>query len=167
MYDLERIKKEFNEVCDAAGCPCISPIEINGRLSTTLGRVDSLNIGGYVTPLTVMFSKSLINSATDDDIRQIVLHEAAHYIVIMRTHEHHGHDEYFKSVCAEIGCTNDGATYMTECIKGNDATARYSIFCPHCGYLKGQGRMTSLLRNLSHYQCKKCGNDELYYIKNW
>ena len=167
MYDLARVKEEFNEVCDAAGCPCTVPIEINSRLSTTLGRVDSLNTGGYVTPLKVMFSKSLITTATDEDIRQIVLHEAAHYIAIMRTHEHHGHDSYFKDICAEIGCTNDGATYMTEAIKADDKLMRYSIYCPNCGYIKGQGRFTSLLRNLSQFECSKCGSDELSYIKNW
>lgn len=167
MYDLVRVKKEFNEVCDLAGCPCTVPVEINSRLSTTLGRVDSLNAGGYVTPLKVMFSKSLINTATDEDIRQIILHEAAHYIAIIRSHEHHGHDAYFKDICAEIGCTNDGATYMTEAIKADDKLMRYSIYCPNCGYLAGQGRFTSLLRNLEHCTCKRCGGDNLSYTKNW
>lgn len=167
MYDLARIQEEFHKVCEDAGTPCTVPIKLNGRLSSTLGRVDSLNTGGYVSPLEVMFSKLLISNADDEDIRQVILHEAAHYIVIMRTHEHHGHDEYFKNVCNEIGCVNDGATYMTDCLKSNEKTLKYAIYCPNCGFVGGRSRRTGAINNLSKYKCKICNSTELYYKQNW
>ena len=109
-YDLNRIKMEFNEVCRKAGTPCDVPIRLNGRLTRTLGRVfhqcDVTSGVWYSTH--VEFSKQLLETASDKSIRDVILHECAHFIVTARTGENHGHDAAFKKVCAEIGTTNDG-----------------------------------------------------------
>jgi predicted SprT family Zn-dependent metalloprotease len=166
MYDLERITKEFHEACEKAGHPCTIPIYINSRLSSTLARVDSNSKQGYVTPMRAYFSKAFIENGTDEDVRQVLLHEAAHYIVIMRTHTFHGHDEYFKAVCHEIGCKNDGATYQTEKIETGENMYKYAIYCPNCGYITSRARMCSVLRNIDRYTCPDCGAP-LYYEEKW
>lgn len=166
-YDLARVQKEFTEVCNKAGTQVTSPIELNGRLTRTLGRVISYGTKNYLNNSKVEFSKQLLATCSDDTIRDVIMHEAAHYIANDRTHINHGHDTYFKAVCAEIGTTNDGTVTQTERTVAASEIYKYTVSCPNCGPLGYYHRMSKTLKNISHCSCRKCGSHDLSVIQNY
>lgn len=163
MYDFERVKKEFIEAVESAGCKMNSPILQNGRLTRTLGRV--IYSGDFIN--RVEFSKLFLTTATDDTIRQVILHEAAHYIAAKRDGTRHGHDDYFKKICAELGCSNDKAKTAVELTVSKEKVYKYSIYCAKCGFIGGTHRYTKAFDHLEYCTCKKCGGSELSYVQNW
>lgn len=168
MYDISRIQKEFIDLCGGAGVSVSAPITLNGRLTRTLGRVIQENFNGVWKSTSVEFSKKFIETSTDENIKDVIAHEAAHYIVTARTGEYHGHDSFFKSVCAEIGTTNDGTTTKVERQQGAAALYKYSVYCETCEETVAEySRMCKTLKNISLCSCRKCGDSKLKIIQNW
>lgn len=167
-YDLNRVQKEFNEICQNAGTPCDVPIRLNGRLIRTLGRVhhELDKTSGIWYSTSVEFSKQLLETSTDNSIREVLLHEAAHYIVTARTGETHGHDAKFKAVCAEIGTHNDGISTVVE--RTVKVHSKYEIFCPTCNKTIGEySRMCKTIKYIELCTCKNCKCGNLKVIQNW
>ena len=171
MYTLEKVKNEYRKVCCDAGAKSVLdvPIVLNGRLTRTLGRVIQeydFSKDRYVST-KVEFSRQLIETATDKSIHDVIMHEAAHYIVTDRTGEVHGHDAVFKAVCAEIGTSNNQCATKVECTEEAKNLYKYSIYCPHCGKMVGgYSRMCKTIRNIEDYECKTC-HGSLKVIQNW
>ena len=160
MYDLNRIIKEFNEACSKAGVLNTYPIRINGRLTRTLGRVRYTKLSdNTIEPLDIEFSKQFLETASDASIKDVILHEAAHLIVAKRTKVHHGHDAYFKKVCAELGTKRDGYAGEVELVK--TVKYKYTIICPNCGEIGGYNRMCKTIKEINYCTCKKCGSRNL------
>ena len=169
MYDLAKVTKEFTDIVEQAGCKMTVPISFNNRLTRTLGRVISeRNKYTNVTRnVRVEFSTNLIKTASDKSIRDVIEHEACHYIATHRSKIHHGHDDYFKAICDEIGCTNNKTSTSVDRLVADEAIYRYTIYCPSCGVIGGYNRMSKTLQNLQYCNCAKCGNKKLTYIQNW
>lgn len=160
MYDLNRVKSAFDTACLKAGVVAdTNNIFINSRLTHTHGRVFhewDAKIMGYV-PTKVEFSKQMLDHATDESIRQVILHEAAHYIAMKKTHENHGHDSYFKSVCASIGCTLDKSSGELDYNIPTASLYKYRLMCPKCGVIGGYNRKCkTVTTNAAGCICKKC-----------
>ena len=167
-YDLTRVQKEFNEVCNKAGVQVTCPIKISGKMTRTLGQVTHERVNGTTISTLVQFSKQLLETATDTSILDVIKHEAAHYIATARTGEAHGHDAYFKAICAEIGTTNDGTKTKVERTVDNSAIYKYFIKCEDCNkIIAARHRMSKNLKNLSTCYCKKCGGNRLTLIQNF
>lgn len=162
MYDLNRVKREFDEACRKAGIINKYPVKINGRLTATLGRVRWLREGATITPVDIEFSRLMIETASDETIRGTILHEAAHLIAIERSGVDHGHDSYFKSICAELGTTNDGC--YAPMAQTRSIRYKYSLVCPHCGVIGGYSRKCRTVEHPEWYSCK-CGNTNLRIIE--
>lgn len=159
-YTLERVKKEFSEACESVGIKLEHPISLNGRLSTTLGRVKSLrNVRtGECRPECIEFSTRFITTGADEDIHSVILHEAAHYIVTVQTKEYHQHDKVFKAMCAKLGTDND--TPETELQL--PLMRKYQVVCPDCNkIIAGYDRMCKTLKAIERHDgsiwCKACG----------
>lgn len=168
MYDIIRVRQEFIDACEGVGVKVQVPIMANGRLTRTLGRVHSERKAGEPWKATrVEFSKQLLETSTDETIRDVILHEAAHYVVVTRTGESHGHDAVFKAACAELGTTNDGTTTKVESTVAATALYKYTIDCPRCGNIGGMNRMCKTLREINWCTCRKCGGAGLTYTQNW
>ena len=161
-YNLTRITEEFKATVENAGCSLTVPVQINGRLTSTLGRV---MYRGNI-PFKVEFSKQFLDTSTDESIHQVILHEAAHYIAAKRSGICHHHDGYFKQICAEIGCTSDQTATHVERIVALEKVYRYTVNCKKCGIVGGYNRWCPTLENLDRCYCRKCGGD-LTYTTNW
>ena len=140
-YDISRVEKEFAAACQIMNVELDTPITINSRLRTTLGRVCYERVNNddeeAILPSKIEFSKNFILNSSDEDIKEVILHEAAHYIATTLTGERHGHDKYFKSICEKIGTAN-----------------AYS-------------RRGKVINNIENYSCGVCGCKELEVIQNW
>lgn len=149
---IEEVKKIFKETTDKAGCAINCPITFNGRFKNINGRVSFTEDGQKVEK--VEFSKRYFESEPDDKCRQIVLHECAHAIVTFRTHEQHDHDEIFRKVCAEIGCTLIG-----EYDEDNPASVHYNweIRCSECGrIIRKYKRLPAKFNDINHFASACC-----------
>lgn len=165
MYDLDTIRKVINETCEKAKCVPIQNVKINSRLTRTLGRV--LYTKGSQPRME--FSKLYLENSTDECVYQTILHECAHYIAWARTGSRHGHDLFFKQICAEIGCKEDKTTSHVEALRSDTELYRYTIYCPNCGCIGGQQRWSRSLEGIATHDtyCKKCKSHDLTYQKNW
>ena len=164
-YNLERIKAEITDICENAGFRGVKylNISINPRLSTTLGRVKYR--ANPIYPYAIEFSKNFIENNTDEDIHEVIMHECAHAIVTVRTKEKHGHDKYFKAVCAELGTTNDKMYFNSDNKEPQEQVYKYQIYCKDCGKLVASyKRKGKVIKNLSFYKCSLCGG-ELKMVK--
>lgn len=167
-YDLNRIKLEMKEVCKKANVEFNIPVRLNGRLTRTLGRVHQEYNNGVWEPVSVEFSKQLLETASDKSIRDVLLHETAHVIATIRTGESCGHNSYFKAVCAEIGTTNDTTTTKVERTVASKELYKYEIFCPTCNEsISGFSRKCKTIDNIGFCTCKRCGKGGLKVIQNW
>ena len=166
-YDLTRVQKEFNDVCNKAGVQVTCPIKLNGRLKRTLGQVHHITVGDVTTSTLVEFSKQLLATSTDASIESVIKHEAAHYIATARSGKAHGHNAYFKAICAEIGTDNDGTKTQVERTVDNSVVYKYQVECPNCGVIKYAHRMGKTLKNLSYCSCGKCGSSNLKLVQNY
>ena len=146
-YNLTRVQKEFTEVCNKAGVQVTCPIKLNGRLKRTLGQVSHITVNDITT--------------------STLKHEAAHYIATARSGKAHGHDFYFRQICAEIGTDNDGTKTKVERTVDNSIIYKYTVICPNCGPIKYAHRMSKTLKNLSYCSCGKCGDINLKLIQNY
>ena len=171
-YDLNKVQLEFRNICRKANAETglTIPIHLNGRLTRTLGRVHykyDVTASRY-TPTFVEFSKQLLETATDESIRDVIMHEASHLIVTERTGKIHKHDSLFKAVCAEIGTGNDSAYTKVERIVKEEALYKYQIFCPTCHkFIGGFYKKCKTINHINECFCRSCGNGDLKVIKNW
>lgn len=167
MYDLNRIKSEFYAACKSQGMDVEIPVSINGRLTRTLGRVFEEGRNGSMKPIKVEFSRQLIETATDESIRGVILHEAAHAIVSYTTREDHGHDWMFKEMCRKLGTDNDAPS--TKVHRTVEVQDKYDVFCPNCGKIGGFSRKCKTIDRLNAggCSCNTCGATNLYTVQNW
>jgi len=166
MYDIDRVKKEFYEACRKGGMTRKIPISFNGRLTRTHARVISDWKGNDLIPNRAEFSKQLIETATDDSIHQVILHEAAHAIVTELTREPHGHDAVFKRMCGKLDCSLDRASGEVE--RHTEVKNKYDIYCDSCKeVIGGFSRMCRTVREVKYCTCKRCGKSNLRVIQNW
>lgn len=141
------------------------PILVNSRLTRTLGRVTHQRVNYAYKPIKIEFSKQLLETGTDESIYQVALHELAHYIATRRSGENEGHNAYFKSICAEIGCYEDKTQTKVE--RTVEVAAKYDIFCSCCGKKIGErSRACAITKDQTGYT-SKCCNSKIHVIQNY
>ena len=134
------------------------PIRQNNRLRTCLGKFKYCGND----PISIELSGRLLKGASDDDIRQVCLHELAHAIV----HELYGpctkpHGQEFKDICEKIGCFHKGATNEVKfCGEAAADDYRYVLECPQCGNQWFYKTACKKIQFPDQYKCH-CGCEEL------
>ena len=162
MWTIERVIKELNNLAAADNITIDTPVNINGRLSRTLGRVHFNGV--TCSPLKIEFSRSLLEHGTDNDIINVIKHEYVHYFLLITTGENHGHDYMFKAKCAEIGCEHDKTHNEVEAKQ----KYKYEIWCMDCNAIIGtRSRKCKLIDNIKDCQCGRCYGGNLKVIQNW
>ena len=159
---IEAIRERIEELCASQGVELICPVEINKRLKTTYARV---KYSAYtLEPQIIEFSAHLLETASDYEIDQIVIHETAHYILTMKTGERHGHDHLFKEMVKELGGDEWAGKSAVPVEKATPY--KYMVYCPNCGPMKGYDRFSGKIAHLETCSCGKCGSKGLYWRKN-
>ena len=136
--EYAEIVKIVTDVCAAQGFGVDMPIKMNPRLSRTLGRVkyrtSSLGIRVEVMEFSTKFFKD--PAKTEDVLRQIILHETAHYLAFKYDGQVHEHDKIFRYWCTRIGCKATGE-YITDennqVIENIKIQYKYDCRCSKCG----------------------------------
>ena len=141
-------------------------VGINGRLTKTLGRCMYIKRVDEIKPYRIEFSKQFLETSTPTCILDVIKHECAHAIATIKTGEKHGHDAYFKSVCAKVGTTNDGVTTDAERTVADDKIFKYFVICENCGKVCGKyHKAGKVIQHPEFYTCE-CGG-KINVKKNW
>ena len=169
MMTVKEITAECVQISAKVGDKFNIPVLINGRLSTTLGRVTCHKINGIWKPVELEMSKKFLETATIASIRDIIKHEWCHYYVTKTTGEDHGHDATFKAMCARIGCSNNGAkANEIERTVEEETLYKYNVVCDTCNkVIAAYQRMCPTLRRLDSCSCMECNNNKLRLVQNW
>lgn len=167
-WTVETLTEKCKEVCARADIPFTIPVQINGRLTRTLGRfMYTMNQKTeLLTPVRIEFSRQLLQTATDASIISVIEHECAHYLVAVKTGMQHGHDKVFQAACALIGCTNDKPRTQVE--RTVAVRSKYEVWCDVCHEVVGEyARWCKTLENIDYCTCNKCKQSKLKVIQNW
>lgn len=168
MWTVEKLTTECQNLSDKFNDKFDIPVTINSRLTTTLGRCRSRrDMADQWAPFEIQFSKQFLENSSDSDIISVIKHEWAHYYAVKSTKEKHGHDSYFKNICAKIGCQNDQRQFKG--ITSNEEKKfKYEVWCGDCGKLIATyNRMCPTLKNIRACHCGLCDGKALYYKQNW
>ena len=95
---------------------------------------------------TISLSRHYVRHATQDHIKDTLLHEIAHALV----GPNHGHDAVWRQKARQIGCT------ATRCHKLEFAEAKWTMRCPNGCF------EVSRHRRKSHMVCAKCKTPVIY-----
>lgn len=98
---------------------------------------------------TISLSRHYVRYATEDHIKDTILHEIAHALV----GPNHGHDAVWRQKAREIGCT------ATRCHTLEFSPARWLMRCPN-----GCFEVTRHRRK-SHMACARC-KSPIIYVEN-
>lgn len=142
-------------------------VKINSRLTHTLGRCLSRDINGVCDPYEIQLSKKLFENGTDESIKNVIYHEAAHAISIIETGEYQGHNAIFKAICHRIGTPFDKMKADVEWIKDKEELYKYTVYCEKCGkVVKRYNRAGKVVKEPQHY-FSKCCNAGLRVVQNF
>ena len=152
---IEEVRQMFNTLCIEHNVELNVPIEVNGRLTSTLGRVRYLFVNNIYVPINVEFSKKHLELSSKEEIIDTIKHEFVHYYLIKTDPTvRHGHDKVFKAFCTKIGCIPKATKSGTY----EDEQHKYSIYCKGCGKLIAhRDRACKLTKNPNLYITKCCG----------
>ena len=167
QWTIEKIESYCRDLSAKMEDSFDCPVKINGRLTATLGRVCYIhhyadNSDEYTK---LELSRQYLETATDECIENVIKHEFCHYLSMKRTGVSHGHDDYFKLLCKQVGCTCDGTSTKVDRLEGvrDEDLYKYGLYCPTCNkLLKGYQRKVKAVQHPEWYKCSICGNDHLY-----
>lgn len=143
MRNLNQVQKFVDEKLDDWGVPRV-PVELNGRMKRSLGRVRWINWYGQDPEVRVMqLSTDFFRNANDEEFSNTVLHEIAHVIEI-NLYGRGGHGQQWREIAEAIGARPE------ETVKTlSYETHKWAVHCTKCGKLatKKLKYPTRLLRN--------------------
>lgn len=152
---IEQIRSEIIRLGEGEGVEITCPIEMNGRLKTTLGRVCykwDTDHAGKIIPSKIEFSKMFIETASKEEIENTVAHEAAHAIISYKTGTKHGHDAMWKALHKKLG--GDGE----RCSSTPRVNAKYTVICSKCGKITDRYyRAGKVVKHPEWYKSCCCG----------
>ena len=174
MHTIQEIRTEYDRLDRLLGVDT-SGIEIT--ISPHRGkRMGSFRSPGEDVP--PMFAKppriSISAAVLEDDglFWDTIRHEYAHAVVWL-THpgERHGHDDVWKAVCRQIGCTPKGTVAASDEQKQEwRAAAKYRVHCESCGadtYYQRAGKIVTLLMHgqSRRVRCRCGAHDFTLYVR--
>lgn len=124
---LDRVGEEFGLSCSHV------EIIISSRMEKTMGSFVFLEKGGKVLPREFRFSTRLLcGEFPEEMVRNVLIHEYAHFYANVTTNVNNGHNAFFKSVCTRLEIPTDTL------FKGNKSMVfpkkkGYVLTCTKCG----------------------------------
>ena len=134
---LEQIKEILNKLSASKGDTFSIPVEINKRLTRTLGRVKHMTSNGITTPFLMEFSQQMLDTMVEKDILSVIRH-------------------CFKALCDEIQC--HGSTCISV-ERTAQMKSKYTLYCKCCGKVVGEyQRKCKTVTNYEFYKSNCCGS---------
>ena len=164
MHTLEDIRREYDRLDALCGADTSGiEIAVSKRMVKRLGCFRYPRTPGGRPP-RITISALLLTE--EEAFWDTVRHEYAHAVVWLRhPGEDHGHDDLWKAVCREVGCTPKSTAAPTPAQKAQrESRARYRVRCESCGresFYYRRGRVVDLLLRGRGplLRCTACGGN--------
>jgi SprT-like family. len=119
-------------------------------------------------PYSITFNNRYLCVMPEVDYVDIIRHEYAHAVSLIRTHQDCGHNSIWKDICLEVGCRPSPYSYNLNKLEQLVGTNRpdeqdCAVECLKCGnitYHRDDSRIVSVLRlgrSSWNYRCDQCG----------
>ena len=167
MYTTQQISSMYQQLAKSLNVDFNTPIKINRRLTRTLGRVISNVKDNKIYPNRIEFSQQLLETATEESINQVLIHEFCHWYLAETTHENHGHDTTFKTLCQNLGGGEGKTTTDIQYKVDTNEIYKYQCYCEKCG--KEVAHYSRASRTTQHPELfySSCCRSTLKVIQNW
>lgn len=153
---IEEVRKICRDTCKQYGYSLDVPVEVNGRLKRSLGRVRFEIKRGKCYPERIEFSRDFLLADNEEQIRETIAHEMAHYFVLLDTRKDHGHDEVWKNWAVRLGA-RPKATTRWEATGLPAKEFKYIAVCSRCGKIVGRyTRAGKVVKNPANYRSACC-----------
>ena len=132
-------------------------------------RFDAAHINGFWVPDYISITDFIFDC--DDEFLDVIRHEYAHALVMLRDGKKHGHDAVWKAACREIGCRPDRLSSSEEAFekssKRKAEKAKYEIRCEGCGRKFQYTRKTKVVSAILDGRiCTcPCGSHNLIFLR--
>ena len=131
------------------------------------------NASGQVVervPVRFEFSK-LILSCDEQTLSEVVKHEYAHYMSVVKYNDNCGDDYRFKKMCVIIGANANEPTFTNNSLQQQSMKmAKYNVICGDCNHVYNYHRMCGVLKSIKvqdkTVQCH-CGSYNLTVKQNY
>ena len=159
MIDLQEEIKKCEEL---TGVKCTIPVEINNRLTTTLGWTTFYGITkDEIHDIKIELSGKLMKYGKDEDIISTIRHEYAHYCTTLTCGNHNHDNEQFKIYCKMLHTTPDPSVDIK-------LPYKYDVICTKCGKANGHyDRINKLIKRKGEGYRSGCCGAKLKVIQNY
>jgi len=132
IWSIEEVRRLLNETGEAMGFDCsFIPVEISTRMEKTMGSFLFREEKGKIIPHAFRFSQILLSGYYHESVvRNVIIHEYAHYYANVKDNQNHRHDDYFKRICERLGIPSH--TYFKELLPKSRKNG-YILVCSKCG----------------------------------
>lgn len=149
---LEKLFREAYKEVKVLGLPVgeLKKIQINNRLTVTLGRCKKTN-SGYI----IEIAEYLLKEAPDKDIKNTMVHELIHTFPKCLNH---GHEFYkYANILNEKYGYNISRANETPWRKADSSNYKYMFKCSGCGQIIVRQRKSRFTEHPELYTCGSCG----------
>lgn len=152
LDDVKKVLGEAGEVMKFS--PAYVPVQISMRMEKTMGSFLFKVKDGVLTAYAFRFSAVLLSGEFEDQVvRDVILHEYAHFYANVKTQMNHHHDDLFKSICIELGAPPH--TYFKELLPSTQKKG-YILVCKKCGKPVARRRRIDAVENIVRNKISTC-----------
>ncbi len=159
-WSLDDVKKVLGEAGEVMGLSTNDiPVQVSSRMERTMGSFLFRERNGVITAHEFRFSAVLLSGRFDDQVvKDVILHEYAHYYANVKSQKNHNHDDFFKSICLELGTPPH--TYFKELLPTVEKKG-YILVCKKCGKTVAKRRRIDAVESLIKNNISTCCHAKL------
>lgn len=137
------------------------PIIISERMTKTMASFNFIENKKGIKAHSFKFSRNLLcGKYKESVVKNVILHEYAHFYVNVKTNKDQKHGKLFKEICRMIGISDE--TYFKEKLILKPKKG-YIIYCKKCGGKVASRRRIDSVLNICKNKISNCCSKGLYY----
>lgn len=164
-WSIDDVKKVLNRAGEVMGLsPAHVPVEVSSRMEKTMGSFLFKEKDGLISPFAFRFSALLLSGRFEDQVvKDVILHEYAHFYANVKSQKNHNHDDYFKSICIALGAPPH--TYFKELLPQQKKQG-YVLVCKRCGKPVARRRKIDAVENIVRNKISTCCHAKISSYKS-
>lgn len=155
VWEVEDVRKLLVETGEKMDFCCAHvPVEISSRMEKTMGSFLFREKEGNIIPHAFRFAQVLLSGYYKESVvRNVIIHEYAHFYANVKDNRNHRHDAYFKKVCEELGIPTH--TYFKELLPRTKKNG-YILVCSRCGSKVAARRKVDSVHMILRHKVSGC-----------
>ena len=156
IWNLSDVEGVLAETGDKAGLATKGiPVSISDRMEKTMGSFVFKEKDGKIKAHEFKFSARLLSGEFDEEIvKNVIIHEYAHFYANVTIGKNNGHNAVFKNVCRSLGIPDD--TLFTAPGTRVIRKKGYKLVCSSCGETVAVRRHRDAAVDIVKYKISGC-----------